>query len=117
MTAPFLGNDALVVTAMTPALDVDGNAVLDSFGVAQMQSTPQNVTGGFELDASRETNSNVNRTELTGRAWLPWGTALDATSQITWQGIVFEVDGPPRPWTDLDGNGDHIEVACKHWEG
>ena len=117
MTAPFLGNDTLVVTAITPVLDTNGDPVTDSLGVALTTTSSVTVTGGFEIDSSDETNSNVQRTELHARAWLPWGTPCDEKSRITWQGLEFEVQGPIRPWTDLDGNGDHIELNCIQWKG
>jgi hypothetical protein len=112
---PFpLGHDTVIVTNRMPVLDVGGEPVRDSYNRIQIADVPITVTGAaFELLSSDETNKNVNPTTLVGRARLPWGTPVTAQSQLSWGGMDFEVHGPPRPWVDNDGVGDHIEVDCR----
>ncbi|WP_063039721.1 hypothetical protein [Nocardia pseudovaccinii] len=119
VVGPFsLGNDTVIVTNRAPVLDGDGNPTYDGYNRPLMQDVPTTVEGvAFELLSSDETNSNVNPTKLVGRAFLPFGTVISAQSRITWQGLDFEVFGPPRPQLDNDGQGDHIEVDCHREKG
>lgn len=112
-----LGSETLRITDRVPLLDGAGNPVRDGYGIAQTHDVSNDVEGcAFELDESIERESNTDMTELVGIAGLPWGTAISATSKIEWlamPGLTFEVQGPLRPWTDFEGNGDHIEITVR----
>lgn len=116
-----LGSETLTITNRVPLLDGGGNPVRDDYGIAQTHDVATDVEGcAFELVESTERESNVDRTEVVGDAGLPWGTAISATSKITWPAmpeVEFEIQGPLRPWTDFEGNGDHIEVTVRGRRG
>lgn len=112
-----LGSETLTITNRVALLDGSGNPVRDGYGIAQTHEVAVDVEGcAFEIVESIERESNTDMTEIVGHAGLPWGTAISATSTISWPampGLTFEVQGPLRPWTDFEGNGDHIEITVR----
>ncbi|MEU6582819.1 hypothetical protein [Nocardia sp. NPDC046763] len=114
-----LGSEQLVLHLRTPVLDGSGKPVPNAYGRQQIVETDVAVTGcDMWVTESQETENAVTVTRLTGRAMLPPGTQVDYTTALTWQGIKFEVHGPPRPVTNIrDSSVDHIVITCRSYLG
>ncbi|GAB3211343.1 hypothetical protein [Nocardia tengchongensis] len=122
-----LGVEQLVLHLRIPILDGNGKPVLNAYGRAQITESDVPVDGcDFWVTESQETENAVTATKLTGRGMLPPdvgtllppGAALDHTAAVTWQGIKFEVHGPPRPVANIrDTNVDHITITCRSYLG
>ncbi|KZM70760.1 hypothetical protein [Nocardia terpenica] len=110
-----LGTHTLVLHRRIPVVDATGRPVLDAYGREQVTDIAVTVAGcDFEVTASLETESAVTITRLDGRGMLPPGTPVDYLSAVTWQGIKFEVHGPPRPVPAIrTGAIDHIAVTAR----
>lgn len=48
---------------------------------------------------------------------LPPGVTITALHRIRWLGALYEVDGEPQPWDDVQGVPHHIEVKLKRVTG
>lgn len=113
-----LGNDTVEVILRVPRVDGLGQRVVDSYGRGVVDEVPTTVEGAaVELLSSNEAQSNVRASVVRAHICLPWGIEVYSTSAIRWRGITFEVHGPPRPWTDLDGVGSHIELDAQAERG
>lgn len=117
--SPFpLGTETVTVTRRVPRVDGAGQPVLAAYNRAVIDTVTDEIEGcAVEVTRAAEDNTNTNHTRLEGTALLPWGTAVDHMAAITWLGNEFEVHGPPMPWTDQRGNGDHIEVHIRREKG
>lgn len=67
--------------------------------------------------ASRENVVDRQYTATHRILFAPWSAPIAATNRIVHDGTTYEVDGEPDRWRDLEGRGDHLEVAMKRLEG
>lgn len=114
-----LGSETLILHQRVPVLDGSGNPVRNAYARAEITEVDVPVEGcDFYVTESQETESSVTTTRLVGRGMLPPGTAVDYTSALTWQGIKFEVHGPPRPVANIrDTTIDHIAITGRSYLG
>ena len=49
--------------------------------------------------------------------YAPFGTDVRVTDRARWRGVVYEVDGQPAFWRDLDGFGHYAEFRLINVEG
>lgn len=114
----ILGNDDVTVITRTPVLDGDGHPVKDRLGKPTIAETTTLVHHcSFENIDGDETNSNVDASELLGRAFMPPATDVKVVDAISFRGVVYELTKPARLWTDELGRPDYVLVYGKHFQG
>jgi hypothetical protein len=67
--------------------------------------------GGSELHGRRDgivTEANL---------FAPLGADIDARDRIRFAGVVYDIDGPLKPWRSATGALAHTEIALKIAEG
>ncbi len=112
-----LGPDQIVLHLHTPTVDGTGAPVRDRYGNPAYTDSDVTVVGSMEVTASEERSTNTVRVRLDGRAMLPPTVPVTFLDGLTWQAIRFEIRGPARPWTGIDGSVDHLEVTCRGYKG
>ena len=113
-----LGNHTLILHRRVPQLDGNGNPVLDAYNrPVPAADSDLSVPGcDFEVTESSEDEAATVRIRLDGKGMLPAGTAVDYTYAVTWEGIKFEVHGPPRPVADIASDAiDHIAISGRSY--
>lgn len=108
-----LGAQTLILHRRVPVVDGNGVPVLDAYGRKQITPDDVTVTGcDFEATESLEEQSATTVVRLDGRGMLPPGTECAYADAVTWNGIKFELHGPPRPVSDIGSTAiDHIEIS------
>ena len=77
----------------------------------------------FQPMWGQEDVGNLDQVIDRWRLFMPALAVIDqlidpeAVDRIRVAGLLYEINGKPQPWTDLDGNLDHIMVFCKRVEG
>jgi len=67
--------------------------------------------GGSELHGRRDgivTDANL---------FAPLGADIDERDRIRFDGIVYDIDGPLKPWRSATGSLAHTEIALQRVEG
>lgn len=67
--------------------------------------------------AASETTVDREYTATRMNLYAPPGADLLATDRVVWQGVTYEVDGPPATWFDLNGVADHVAAVIKRLAG
>lgn len=67
--------------------------------------------GGSELHGRRD--GVVTQANL----FAPFGADIDERDRIRFGGIVYDIDGPVKPWRSATGALAHLEMALKIVEG
>jgi hypothetical protein len=72
------------------------------------------VLSTAEVDAQTDTTSEVWKWTVP-----PVAAALAAkpADELTYQGRVFQIDGPPMPKCDIDGTPHHVTLLAKRQAG
>lgn len=116
MTGEPLGGDTVTVVGRRLVVDDQGHPVTNELGIQHTEDVTVPVEGcSFEELRSEETNTDINPGLVRARVFLPCTAdvlAIVQTSALIFDGQTYEVQGPRRLWTDLDGNPDHIVVTC-----
>ena len=116
-----VGGDTVTVIDRVPLLDGQGHPVLDELGIPRIQVVTVDVTGcSFEELRSSEHNSNTNPSTGMSRVFMPYNAttaAITPDTALVFDGQTYEVQGPRRLWTDLDGTPDHVVITCRWMEG
>ncbi|MEV6258078.1 hypothetical protein AB0L97_32970 [Nocardia sp. NPDC051911] len=112
-----LGNHTLILHRRVPVVDGNGHPVLDAYGRREITPVDETVTGcDWEVTESIEDESAVTVVRLDGRGMLPPGTSAAYTDAVTWNGIKFELHGPPRPVADISSDAvDHIALTGRSY--
>lgn len=53
-------------------------------------------------------------------AWFvmaPYGADILPADRVEYQGVAYEVSGPPAPWKSDSGRLDYLAVVLQRWEG
>lgn len=76
------------------------------------------VTGCSVQPATSSEHTDQANTVISGWvAYLPAGTDIRASDQVRWDGGLYEVDGQPGTWKDMDGQPHHVQVALRKVRG
>jgi hypothetical protein len=109
--SPFTGRQTI-----TTVTRVDG--VPDPLGVPARVETHTQVAGcSVQPLATVEDLSNVDTVISRWRLFAPIGTTLSATDGVIADGVLYEVDGDPQPWTDQRGRPHHLECLLRRATG
>jgi hypothetical protein len=77
------------------------------------------VVPGCSVQPVKSTEAAVDREYAADHlvVFAPFGTPLAAVDRVLFRAVMYEADGDPDVWFDLDGAGDHIEAAIKKLSG
>lgn len=110
---PSFCRDAITVKR-AQLVDRRGTQVLDwenpqEFTVSGCSVQPNTTTRDFDGRAIQVTEDWT--------LYAPPGSDIKAGDRIEWQGLTFEIDGAPMPWTSPTGRISHIWARLSEWRG
>lgn len=105
-----------VTVIRPPQRDKRGDPVPGTGTETDLDGCSVQPRGGAAPTSSEATD--LRDTVTTGLVvYVPPGADIKATDQVRWKGTVYQVDGDPAVWEDLDAVPDHSEVFLKRVEG
>ena len=75
---------------------------------------------GCSMQPNTTTRDFDGRTIQVTEDWTiyaPPGSDLQAGDRIEWQGLEFEINGAPMPWSSPTGRVSHIWARLNEWRG
>lgn len=105
-----LGNHT-VTLIQPPAIDPYGDPVPGSAGEADVPGCY------FQPGSSTEQTDQRDTVTTAPLLFLPPGSPIGPASKVRIAGALYEVDGEPAAWDDIDGVPHHIEATLRRVTG
>lgn len=84
-------------------------------------SDPTHITvKGCSVQPSTTSRDFDGRTTQVTEEWTlyaPPNADIAAGDRIEWQGLTFEVNGAPMPWSSPTGRVSHVYARLSEWRG
>ena len=97
-------------------------SLVDSRGTKILDwSNPEEIViSGCSVQPSTTSRDFDGRTVQVSEEWTlyaPQSSDIKAGDRIEWNGITFEVNGAPMPWSSPTGRTSHVWVRLSEWRG
>ena len=97
-------------------------ALVDSRGtkVRDWANAASFAVNGCSVQPSTSSRDFDGRTTQVTEEWTlyaPPGSDLQAGDRIEWNGLTFEINGAPMPWTSPTGRVSHVWARLNEWSG
>ena len=104
------------------SITVKRASLKDSRGTKVLDwSNPQSTTvAGCSVQPNMTSRDFDGRTIQVTEDWTlyaPPQSDIVAGDRIEWQGMTFEVNGAPMPWTSPTGRVSHVYARLSEWSG
>lgn len=105
-----LGNHTVTVI-QPPAEDQYGDPLPGSGSEADVEGCY------FQPGPSSEQTDQRDTVTSLPVLFAPPGAGIRPNSRIRFRGVLYQIDGKPADWDDIDATPHHLEVALRRVEG
>lgn len=105
-----------VVVVVEPAMVEDRGAMVPDW--TKPPASRIRVCGcSVQPGVSSEDADGRQQVETRWLVWAPPGAPITAHSAVEWRGVLHQVDGDPKRWTDPSGILSHVAFEMVSWRG